>query len=227
VITIEDFCATTGAERTLLVLLPGAYMKADDFVTHDFIGAVRRRSGPVDIVAVETGMDSYLDNDIVERLYDEIIAPAIAAGTKAIWLAGISLGALGALLCARRHAPLITGLLLLSPFIGSRGLIAEIEQAGGIRRWTPKEDEMPMIEHDLFRWLHSYDPGGPDWPHIQLAYGRDDRFAAAHRLLADLLPTDRVIVGEGGHDWPTWVVLWGRILDATPFLAAPRQGGAS
>jgi len=217
VITIRDPCADGAADRGLLVLLPGAYMTADDFVTHDFIGAVRRQSCPVDIVAVETGMDSYLDNDIVERLYDEIIAPAAAAGTKAIWLAGISLGALGALLCARRHAGVIAGLLLVSPFIGSRGIVAQVEQAGGIRRWKPKADETPTIEEGLLCWLQSYDPSGRDWPDIHLAYGRDDRFAAAHRLIADLLPSGRVIVGEGGHDWPTWEVLWRRMLEARPF----------
>ena len=219
--TIRDPCA--GEAAGLLVLLPGAYMKAQDFETHDFIGAVRRRSCPLDIVAVETGMDSYLDNDIVERIHDEIIAPAVAAGTKAIWLAGISLGAMGALLYARRHAGDIAGLLLLSPFIGSRGIVAQIERAGGIRRWTPAAGEAPTIEQDLLLWLRSHDQEPP----IRLAYGRDDRYAAAHRLIADLLPPERVIVGEGGHDWPTWEALWGRMLDARPFGTAHREGEAT
>jgi pimeloyl-ACP methyl ester carboxylesterase len=222
--TIRDPCADETVDPALLVLLPGAYMKAQDFVTHDFFGAVRRRFCPVDIVAVETGMDTYLDNDIVEHIHDEIIAPAVAAGTRTIWLAGISLGALGALLSARRHAGAIAGLLLLSPFIGSRGLVAQVERAGGLRRWEPAADEAPTIEQDLLRWLQSYDPARPDCPPIHLAYGRDDRYAAAHRLIADLLPSGRVIVGEGGHDWPTWEALWGRMLDAKPFDAAHREG---
>lgn len=216
--TIRDRCA--GEAAALLVLLPGAYMKAQDFVTHDFFAAVRRRSCPVDIVAVETGMDTYLDNDIVEHIHDEIIAPAMAAGTRTIWLAGISLGAMGALLSARRHAGAIAGLLLLSPFIGSRGLVAQVERAGGLRRWEPAADEAPTIEQDLLRWLQSHD----QWPPIHLAYGQDDRYVAAHRLIADILPPDRVIVGEGGHDWPTWEALWGRMLDAKPFDAAQDKG---
>jgi hypothetical protein len=51
---------------------------------------------------------------------------------------------------------------------------------------------------------------------MYLGYGRSDRFARGHLLLAKILPADCVVVEDGGHDWPTWLALWGRVLDAMP-----------
>ena len=216
-ITIEDLSPSESRERTVLVLLPGAYMTAQDFVTHGLIDAVRRRSWPVDVIAVETGMDSYLENNIVDRLHDEVISPARAAGAQRIWLGGISLGAMGALLYAQRHREAVAGLLLLSPFIGSRGIVAEIDQAGGIRNWRPETAGELPVEHRLLKWLKPYKTGDPRWPAIHLAFGRDDRFAAAHRILAEILPTNNVLIGDGGHDWATWEKLWERLMQTAPF----------
>jgi hypothetical protein len=39
---------------------------------------------------------------------------------------------------------------------------------------------------------------------LHLGYGRDDRFADAHRLLATQLPAAQVFDTPGGHDWPVW-----------------------
>ena len=35
-----------------------------------------------------------------------------------------------------------------------------------------------------------------------------------HRLLAAILPGERVFVDAGKHDWPTWRRLWGQFLSA-------------
>ncbi len=51
-------------------------------------------------------------------------------------------------------------------------------------------------------------------PTLHLGFGTEDRFAAAHRLLAALLPVERVAMLGGGHDWPTWEALWECMLDA-------------
>jgi pimeloyl-ACP methyl ester carboxylesterase len=187
----------TGAP-TLLVMLPGAEMSAEDFHTNGFLDA----DGPVDRIAVETGMDCYLDETSVQQLHEAVILPAQARGPVRIWLLGISLGGLGALLYAQAHPDRIAGILLLAPFIGSRGLIAEVERAGGLRHW--RTTDRTTSERRLLIWLGS----GVGLPDMHLAYGQDDRFAAAHRLLADLLPAERVVTGSGGHDWPTWCRLW-------------------
>lgn len=188
-----------------MILLPGAYMHAQDFLTHGFDAAA-------DIVAVETGMEAYLDGSIVGRL-DKVIAPLRGDGAP-LWLAGISLGGLGALLYARSHPGAVAGLLLLSPFIGTRGAVAEVIDAGGFDRWQPPMDQEATSERQLLQWLKSYRPDDARWPAIHLGYGEDDRYAASYRLLAGRLPAERVVTIAGGHDWETWRVLWDRLLPA-------------
>jgi pimeloyl-ACP methyl ester carboxylesterase len=216
---IRDRATPPGSVQSLLVLLPGAYMRAQDFAAHDFIGAVRRTRQPIDILAVDTGMESYLDGSVVGRLHDEAIAPACATGAGRIWLAGISLGGLGALLYSQVHPELVEGLLLMSPFIGTRGAVAEVLRAGGFENWKPPAGEAATGEHGLLQWLKAYRADGTAQPDIYLGYGSDDRFAASYRLLADILPAERVVTAAGGHDWETWKVLWDQLLDKGPFGA--------
>ena len=186
-----------------LILLPGAYMHARDFVTHGFVSTAAR--GFADIAAVETGMQAYLDGSIVRRLHE-----AISSDAK-VWLAGVSLGGMGALLYAQAYPDAVAGLLLMAPFIGTRGVVAEVIEAGGFESWQPPAGDGATDEHLLLEWLKS------SRPEIHLAYGEDDRFAASYRLLAGLLPAERVVTGPGGHDWKTWTSLWDRLLHSARF----------
>jgi pimeloyl-ACP methyl ester carboxylesterase len=197
------------AEAPPLILLPGAYMHARDFVQYGFIASARRTGHFADIAAVETGMEPYLDGTIVDRLH-KLIAP-----TRKVWLGGVSLGGLGALLYARAHPDSVAGLLLLSPFIGTRGVVAQVVRAGGFDSWQPPADA--TSEYTFLEWLRTYRPGDASRPDIYLGYGKDDRFAASYRLLAGLLPGDRVDTVAGGHDWETWTVLWDRLLGMAGF----------
>jgi pimeloyl-ACP methyl ester carboxylesterase len=194
----------------MLIMLPGAYMHAQDFLTHGFDAAA-------DIVPLETGMQAYLDGSIVERLH-KAISP-IRGDKGRIWLAGVSLGGLGALLYAKSYPDAVAGLLLLSPFIGTRGAVAGVIDAGGFEAWQPPADDAATSEHELLRWLKSYRPDDAGWPPIYLGYGENDRYAASYRLLAGLLPADRVVTVDGGHDWETWRILWDRLLHAAPCRA--------
>ena len=47
--------------RALLVILPGMGMKADDFVAHGFVSAVHVRGLPIDILAAQPELDTYLE----------------------------------------------------------------------------------------------------------------------------------------------------------------------
>ncbi|MDB5361916.1 MAG: alpha/beta hydrolase [Rhodospirillales bacterium] len=190
----------TGAP-TLLVMLPGAEMSAEEFRANGFLDGDGSIDG-IDRIAVETGVECYLDEVSVARLHEQVIAPAHTRGPVRIWLVGISLGGMGALLYAQAHPDRIAGVILLAPFIGSRGLIAEVERAGGLRHWRALD--VSTAERRLLAWLGAAE-GLPD---MHLGFGIEDRFAAAHRLLAALLPAERVVTAPGGHDWPTWRVLW-------------------
>jgi len=180
---------------------------------------VRRAGQPIDIIAADTGMECYLDGSIAERLHDELVQPNLSAKTRRIWLAGISLGGLGALLYTQAYPDLVEGLLVMSPFIGTRGAVAGVLKAGGFRDWQPPAGDAATGEQRLLQWLKTYPAGASAWPRIYLGYGSDDRFAASYRLLAELLPVEDVVEISGGHDWETWQVLWAQLLSKTHFAA--------
>lgn len=211
-----------GPEPLLLILLPGFDMHAEDFVTHGFIEAAHAYAPFVDILVAEPDLDLYLDGTIGAQL--AALIPAKDAGRYAqTWLAGISLGCFGALLAASPPAA-VEGIILLAPFLGTLGLIAEIDRAGGLAKWEAGVIAANDHERRLLARLKHYGGGPETWPIIHLGYGKSDRFAAASRLLAALLPQDRVCAVEGAHDWPSWSLLWRRILAADP-LALARSAG--
>jgi S-formylglutathione hydrolase FrmB len=213
----------SGGERILLVALPGAYMGPRDFAAAGFDRMLLDHRLPVDLIAAGIESSLYLDNAVPERIHAEIMLPARARGYRRIWLLGISLGGMGALQYLRAYPGQIEGAILIAPFLGTRGLIAEVERAGGLSSWRPARPEAGDIERPLLLWLRSQNlvAGGP--PAVYLGCGRDDRFAAASALLAARLPPERVAAAAGGHEWPTWASLWRLILARRPFDAARRQ----
>ena len=207
-----------GEARILLVMLPGYGMARDDFARHGFIAALHERGWPVEVVTAQPDVDLYLDGSIAERLDADIVRPARRAASR-LWLLGVSLGAMGALLYAQRHIGGVAGTILLAPFLGTAGLIAEVAAAGGLARWDPGAVRPVDIERQLLAWLKTKPPGTPE---LHVGYGRGDRFAGAAALLADALPAGRAVVTDGGHDWPTWSRLWRETLDRNPFALAAR-----
>jgi pimeloyl-ACP methyl ester carboxylesterase len=204
-------------DRVLLVMLPGAQIRPQDFAERGFVAALHARHRGVDVAAVDADLGAYLDGDLAERLHEDVLGPAATAGYARIWLMGVSLGATGALLYARAHPGRVDGIILIAPFLGTRGLVAEAMAAGGLAAWKPGAIAAGDRERALLAWLKSSPLGRAARPSLHLAYGSGDRFADASLLLAGRMPTRRVIVGEGGHDWPTWTALWHALLDRAPF----------
>ncbi|MBM3393960.1 MAG: alpha/beta hydrolase [Betaproteobacteria bacterium] len=222
--SLANFQSAPAMGRTLLVLLPGAYDVPKDYFTHGFIGELRDRGLPVDVIAVDAHVDYYTSQTVVERLHEDIIVPAQGKGYGAIWLAGISLGGFGSLLYVHRHPGVIQGVILLAPYLGARSLTRDIAQRGGLARWQPPRNLPLDEEHEMLAWASELINSGKDDPRLYIGYGRSDRFGSAIRVLADAMPLDRVIAIDGGHDWPTWAILWRRILDRAPFAPSRPPG---
>ncbi len=194
----------------LLVMIPGAYFKSGDFAAHGFVSAVRRHGAAAEVLESGLPPAHYLDGDVAPWLHAHVIAPA--RGGRELWLLGISLGALGALLYAQAHPGKVAGMILLAPYVGSRGLVAEILDAGGLAAWDPGTMTPGNFERPLLAGLKA---GLPQ--NLYLGYGQADRFAPASRLLAQCLPASHVVTRPGGHDWPVWEQLWDDILTKRPF----------
>ncbi len=218
--TLHYPAATHKPARCLLVLLPGRGDHADDFARHGLIAAVQQRHLAVDLVAADATIGYYAKRTLFERLQTDVLAPARQRGYEQVWLAGASMGGLGALLMAKKDHG-IHGVLLLGPFLGDEDVVAEVAAAGGVRTWTPRQPLDPDdYQRDLWRWLQGMTQNQETAPELYLGYGEDDRFVAAHRLLAAALPPGQVLRAPGGHDWPTWAQLFARFLDLPPFVKA-------
>jgi pimeloyl-ACP methyl ester carboxylesterase len=210
--TIYDGAGSPNNRSTLLIMLPGATQKPQDFIAHGFVAALRERNLPVTVAIADAHAGYYLEHSVVQRLRADVLEPAQAQSYRATWLLGISLGGLGALLYAREHARDLAGVIVLAPYLGVAGLMAEVQRAGGLDAWRPDEIMPNDDERRVLAWLRTYCPSKCRLP-IYLAYGEQDRFVQASVLLKQRLPSSRVVSMSGGHDWTTWRGLWLKLLD--------------
>lgn len=204
-----------GRQPILVVMVPGMGMRADDFHTNGMITAIERRNWPLAITTVDPGPDSYLDGSVEARLLEDIENARIAAGASSVWLAGISLGCQGILRCVRRRPALAAGLLLLTPYLASTGLVAEVVRSGGLRRWAASHPTPATPEQSLLSWFGT--APASSLPPMIVGHAEHDRFATTALLLADQVPPEHMISVPGPHDWSSWVPLWHEMLDRNPF----------
>jgi pimeloyl-ACP methyl ester carboxylesterase len=208
---------------TRILFLPAAYTGPEDFVRAGFVAAVRERGLPLDLVFAELNLQHLADHTLLRRIRHELVLPARALGCRAIWICGISLGGFVALACAERYTSEIDGLCLLAPYLGNRMITGEIERANGVAGWQPGELGPDDDERRLWRFIKSR----PHLPTVRLGYGREDRFANSHRLMAAALQPEEVDVIPGGHEWPVWSQLWNRFLDTQFIQQDTKQSSAA
>ncbi|HEV8580277.1 MAG TPA: alpha/beta fold hydrolase [Thermoanaerobaculia bacterium] len=198
----------TGQPRTLVVLLPGRHDAPQDFGRAGFPEMAARAGARVDMVAADAHLGYYLKNLIIDRLHEDVIAPARRRYER-IWLVGISIGGAGAVAYASRHPENVDGVVLLAPFLGQEEVIGEVAAGGGLRRWKPPEPLAPDdYQRQLWAWLSRYASGSQGRIPLYLGFGTCDSFARANGLLAEVLPPERVFTVAGGHDWKAWRALW-------------------
>jgi pimeloyl-ACP methyl ester carboxylesterase len=222
--SIDVPARSPSTRRIFMAMLPAAGNCAEDFRKQGIIDALHRLGLPIDVTAIDASMDCYLDGRMALRLKQQVVEKARAQNYSAIWLMGISLGGMGALACESECGRDVTGVILLAPFIGVRGLIAEVSRAGGLDHWQPGAIGVDDEERRLVAWLKAYRADVPGATRIYLGYGSEDRYARASRMVSERLPPQRVFSLSGGHDWPTWTRLWERIIDE-PSLFQEGPGG--
>ena len=198
-----------------MVMVPGMGILGADFHTRGLIAAVEQRGWPVAIAIVDPGLDAYLDNSVEARLLDGIAQARRAATATRIWLAGISLGCQGILRCVRARPGVAEGLMLLTPYLPTTGLIAEVARTGGLRPWAAANPGPDQPDRALLTWLAKTPPG--ELPRMLVGHALEDRFAATAVIVAELLAPERVVRVAGEHNWTSWQQLWRLMLDRDPF----------
>ncbi len=153
-------------------------------------------------------------------MQEDVLAPLATRHYKEIRIVGVSMGGFGAVLVGAALGGHVAGTLLLSPFLGDlgdRGLLGEIEKAGGLREW----DAHPVVNEDEqrggWRWLRDRVLHPEEPPLVYMGHGDKDVLNYGLGILADALPPGRAFLTKGTHDWPAWTTLWVRFLDETDF----------
>ena len=210
------------AAATLVVFLPGRGDRMEDFEREGLRAAMTQAGVRADWMAVDAHLGYYLNRSVVDALREDVLQPARARGYRRIVLVGVSLGGLGALLCARDAPGLVDALVLLAPYLGDRAaFFAEVERAGGPVAWAAgrpgRADDVAVELWTFLGQQHARLP--PTW----LGWGEGDRLAAGHRLLAPLLPGERVRVIAGGHTWPIWRELWRGLCENSELFAGEKR----
>lgn len=197
----------------LMVFLPGIDDVAEDFERRGFIADTRHHGFAQGAIAVDAHYGYYASRRIFSAITDDVVGKARSHGYHQIWMVGVSLGGFGAATYAANRPGEIAGLLLLAPYLGGAELISEITAAGGVKHWNPGHVEEGNYPRRLWAWIkHEYAVVGRPRIPLYLGYGKGDRFAAAHRLLAEVIPSSHVFSIPGGHNWKTWTKIWRHFL---------------
>jgi hypothetical protein len=200
------------SHNNLLVFVRGLGGSHRTFAEEGMVDDTWQQGFDVDMVAPDSHFAYYSERTLIPRLHQDVILPAKEEGYEKIWLIGPSMGGLGSLLYTREHPEEISGICLLSPFLGDAAIIEEITAQGGVRSWQPGEyDGEKDWQRMLWHWIQSEVAQNTTVP-IYLLYGQEDMYVAAHRLLASVLPQDRTASLPGGHDYQTFKALWGVFL---------------
>ncbi len=214
--TVDFTPAGKARHETLLVFLPGIWDSAAVFVDEGFIAAAEARGSEADMMGVEAHIGYYKEKKLLQRLREDVVVPARQAGYRHIWLIGISLGGFGALWYDIENPGDLDGVVALSPYLGERETVDEVAQAGGMGAWQPSPNMATDEQHRIWMRLKAYLRAEKSVGRLYLGYGRHDKFAKADGLLAAVMPPNQVLTVEGGHDWPTWRVLWHDVLQCFP-----------
>jgi hypothetical protein len=218
---LEQKLYRTGSSRSknLLILMPGAGNRHSSFEDHGFIHSATDAGLTADILTVDTSYEQFSDLSIEKRLHEEVVLPARLAGYEHIWMGGISLGGFGTMVYARKNANMLAGLVLIAPYLGNKGTLAEIRSAGGLDSWDPDIAD-DYDERHVWKIIKNYPRAfTPNLP-LFLLYGNDDRFVEFHQLLATRLKPDAISTVSGGHDWPVWQALWQHFINNGPLSAS-------
>ncbi len=209
--------AFTGATpgRALVVVLPGRWDDAQDMARAGMPEAIRRAWPDADVLLTGANMAYYTDGGLPKRLHDEVILPARERGYREIWMAGASMGGMGTLLYERQYPGELQGLVLLAPYLGGRGILEEITEAGGIAQWQPGPVPEAMnrsnYQNELWRYLQTWVNKPELGERVWLAYGDQDRLRDAVPVLSPLLANRQILERPGGHTWEVWVPAAGEV----------------
>jgi len=197
----------TQSPHRLVVMLPGRGDDLESLAGRGIAQIIHRQWPDADVILTGLTMPFYREGHAAKRLHGEILAPARTRRYDEIWLAGISLGGLGALMYDRAYPGEIDGILLISPYLGDKALYREIEDAGGLDRWRPGPVQAftpETYQRELWRYIQGWSADPRRAGSVWVAWGDRERFRDRIALLAAQLPPGHAFELAGHHNWALW-----------------------
>ena len=211
----EFFSTGSNSTDELIVFLPGRGDDIDAFQRAGFIDMLMESERPLDAVVADAHLGYYYQGVLADRVHQDILLPFQQKGYKRFIIVGSSLGGFGSLWINNDYNELISGVVLLAPYLGKNSVINEIESAGSLDAWRSQLEGEPTPDDKVWLWIADLeDRESPETQSVILAVGKKDKFSEAARLLSRSIPDSRLFWNNGGHDWKTWRALWGEILNS-------------
>jgi pimeloyl-ACP methyl ester carboxylesterase len=214
-IPVAGFAAPQVTRRTV-VMLPGRGDDLSSMQERHVAETIHAVWPDADVVLTGLTMPFYRQGEAIRRLHDEVIEPIRIRHRGPVWLAGISLGGMGALLYEHDYPGEIDGFLLFSPYLGDDGIHREILNAGGLAAWNPGPPQAvgpDTFQHELWRTAKHWSEDPARARSVWLAYGDDEPFRVPIELLTPALAPDHVLMLPGRHDWSLWTPAIGKLLE--------------
>ena len=196
------------ADSPLVIVLPGIGDDLPNLQCSGIAAAIQLGWPRTDVLLTGATLGYYLHGGVGQRLHSEIVLPARAQSRREIWLAGASMGGMGALLFERRFPAAVSGLVLLAPYMGEPRLLRSIAAAGGPGQWDPGPPPASVqrrnYQTELWRVVHGWARHPEAARNVWLTAGSRDRLLPAAKLMAPLLPAGHFLELPGGHSWRVW-----------------------
>ena len=209
--------AKSAANKKMVIVLPGAMDNLKSLQRSGIDAVIQRYMPEADVVLIALSMSYYLEGRGMERLHEQVVVPARQAGYREIYLAGASLGGMGVLKYESEHPGEMTGLILMSPYMGETSLVEEIKAAGGLSEWKPQSKPTELrfdgATPDEWRVVKSLSTNRTRASHVWLVCGQQDRYYGASQLIAEVLPPGNYIGLSGAHTWSVWTVGAGKVFE--------------
>lgn len=212
-IKTDIYQKNTSPQHTLILLLPGKGDNPNSFIENQWLETLQQENIDADIIIADAHLGYYLNDSTTLRLRQDILTDLIVKRYSQIWIAGVSMGALGALQFSLDYPCMIDGLILIAPYLGPETLIKQIIGQGGIDGWRPSNSPDPFVK--LWSGVKDKSVVRPD---MYLGYGQKDRYVLGHHLFAKEVDVLKTIISDGGHDWETWNKLWSLLLEQSPLV---------
>lgn len=182
----------------LIVLLRGYGNDINYFDKNGWREKLQQRYPAYSIIVPDLHYGYYKEGIFFKRLYDDVIVPAKQSGIKSIWLVGISMGGLGAILTSEYAMDDIKRLFLIAPYLGNGTIKRQIEKIDRLSKLDGQQDNQSKWQLKLWSHLNERTKAEKTTIPIYIGYGEQDNMPGL-KYLATALPKQQIISVPGGH----------------------------